>query len=127
MSSVILADRDPLYAWFVTEALLAAGVPVTWFRSATAAVTLAAAGADGEGLLLMDADTWLAEAAPPDHPGPPSGSRAVLLGWPFDQRPPAGFAVERDKPGDAGALRRLVAVADDRRVAPAETFPGGAG
>jgi hypothetical protein len=106
MSAVILADRDSLYAWFVTEALRTVGVPVTWFRSATAAVAAAAAG-EGDQLLLMDAGTWLAEPAAAVPPLAP----AVLLGWASDRRPPAGFSVEREKPGDAAALRRLVATA----------------
>ena len=129
MSAVILADRDPLYAWFVTEALLAVGVPVTWFRSATPAVALAAAG-DGDRLLLMDAGTWLADAVPGAAAGPLPGAHAVLLGWESDRRPPDGFTVEREKPGDAGALRRLVAAASGSRpgaVAPPEQSPQGAG
>jgi hypothetical protein len=113
MSAVILADSDPLYAWFVTEALHNVGVPVTWFRSARPAVALAAAG-EGDRLLLVDANTWLADPAP----APAS-----------ERRPPDGYVVEREKPGDPGVLCRLVAAASGSRPAsaPVERSPDGAG
>jgi hypothetical protein len=127
MSAVILADSDPLYAWFVTEALHNVGVPVTWFRSARPAVALAAAG-EGDRLLLVDANTWLADPAPAPASGQP-GPSAVLLGWESERRPPDGYVVEREKPGDPGVLCRLVAAASGSRPAsaPVERSPDGAG
>ena len=77
--SVVLVDRDPLYAWFVTEALLAAGTAVTWFRDAASAVAQAPQ-MPKDALLLVDGVTWLtasrgAAAAVDTWP------RAALIGW----------------------------------------------
>ena len=105
--SVVLVDRDPLYAWFVTEALLAAGTAVTWFRDAASAVAQAPQMPE-DALLLVDGVTWLtasrgAAAAVGTWP------RAALIGWDPRTTPPAGFVVLADKPADAGDLRALVA------------------
>jgi len=105
--SVVLVDRDPLYAWFVTEALLAAGTAVTWFRDAASAVAQAPQ-MPTDALLLVDGVTWLtasrgAAAAVDTWP------RAALIGWDPRTTPPAGFVVLADKPADAGDLRALVA------------------
>jgi hypothetical protein len=129
MSAVILADSDPLYAWFVTETLQRVGVPVTWFRSAGPAVALAAAG-DGDRLLLVDANTWLANPAPGPPPGFPARAPAVILGWESERKPPDGYRVTREKPGDTDVLCRLVAEASASGPAGAaavERSPGGAG
>jgi len=81
-ASVVLVDRDPLYAWFVTEALLAGNTTVTWFRDAASAVAHAPQMSE-TALLLVDGVTWLtaprgAAAAADTWP------RAVLIGWVFD-------------------------------------------
>ena len=108
-ASVVLVDRDPLYAWFVTEALLAADTAVTWFRDAGSAVAHAPQMTE-PALLLVDGVTWLtasrgAAAAADTWP------RAVLIGWDPRTTPPAGFVALDDKPADAGDLRALVVAA----------------
>jgi len=108
-ASVVLVDRDPLYAWFVTEALLAADIAVTWFRDAASALAQAPQ-TPAPVLLLVDGVTWLtasrgAVAAAETWP------RAVLIGWDPRTAAPAGFVVLDDKPADAGDLRALVATA----------------
>jgi hypothetical protein len=108
-ASVVLVDRDPLYAWFVTEALLAAGTAVTWFRDAASAVAHAPQMSE-PALLLVDGVTWLtashgAAAAADTWP------HAVLIGWDPRTAPPAGFVAIDDKPNDAGDLCALVAKA----------------
>jgi hypothetical protein len=106
-ASVVLVDRDPLYAWFVTEALSAADTPVTWFRDAASAVENAPE-TPASALLLVDGVTWLTAsrgaAATAD-----AWPRAVLIGWDPRTTPPAGFVALDDKPDDAGDLRALVA------------------
>ena len=57
-ASVVLVDRDPLYAWFVTEALLAGNTAVTWFRDAASAVAQMPQ-LPAPALLLVDGVTWL--------------------------------------------------------------------
>jgi hypothetical protein len=104
---VVLVDRDPLYAWFVTEALLAADTTVTWFRDAASAVAEAPTMPE-PALLLVDGVTWLtasrgAAAAADAWP------RAVLIGWDPRTTAPSGFVVLDHKPADAGQLRALVA------------------
>jgi hypothetical protein len=105
--SVVLVDRDPLYAWFVTEALLAADTAVTWFRDAASAVAHAPE-MPAPALLLVDGVTWLTAsrgaAAAAD-----AWTRAVLIGWDPRTTPPAGFVALDDKPDDAFDLRALVA------------------
>ena len=108
-ASVVLVDRDPLYAWFVTEALLGGDTAVTWFRDAASAVADAAQRPE-PALLLADGVTWLtasrgAAAAADRWP------RALLIGWNPRTPPPPGFTVLDDKPCDAGVLRALVAAA----------------
>jgi len=108
-ASVVLVDRDPLYAWFVTEALLAGNTTVTWFRDAASAVAHAPQMSE-TALLLVDGVTWLtaprgAAAAADTWP------RAVLIGWDPRTTPPAGFVALDDKPSDAGDLCALVAKA----------------
>jgi hypothetical protein len=108
-ASVVLVDRDPLYAWFVTEALLAADTEVTWFRDAASAVAQAPQMPE-PALLLVDGVTWLtasrgAAAAAGTWP------RAVLIGWDPRTTPPSGFSVLDDKPSDAATLCALVAQA----------------
>jgi hypothetical protein len=108
-ASVVLVDRDPLYAWFVTEALLAVDTAVTWFRDAASAVANAPRMPE-PGLLLVDGVTWLtasrgAAAAAETWP------RAVLIGWDPRTTPPAGFVALDDKPDDAGDLCAMVAAA----------------
>ena len=106
-ASVVLVDRDPLYAWFVTEALLTAGATVTWYRDAATAVAQAPE-MPPPALLLVDGATWLAAsrgaAAAAD-----AWPRVVLIGWDPRTTPPAGFAALDDKPADAADLRALVA------------------
>jgi len=107
--SVVLVDRDPLYAWFVTEALLAANTAVTWFRDAASAVAHVPQ-IPAHALLLVDGVTWLtasrgAAAAADAWP------HAVLIGWDPRTTPPAGFVALDDKPNDAGDLCALVAKA----------------
>lgn len=109
MASVVLVDRDPVYAWFVTEALLSADTPVTWFRDAASAVAHAAE-MSAAALLLVDGVTWLtasrgAAAAADTWP------HAVLIGWDPRTTPPAGFVALDDKPDDAADLRALVVAA----------------
>ena len=106
-ASVVLVDRDPLYAWFVTEALLARDTAVTWFRDAASAVAHSAPMPEPT-LLLVDGVTWLtaphgAAAAADTWP------HAVLIGWDPRTTPPAGFVALDDKPNDAGDLCALVA------------------
>ena len=108
-ASVVLVDRDPLYAWFVTEALLAADTTVTWFRDAASAVAQAPQMAE-PALLLVDGVTWLT-AARGAAAAADTWPRAVLIGWDPRTTPPSGFVVLADKPCDAGALRALVAEA----------------
>jgi len=106
-ASVVLVDRDPLYAWFVTEALLAADTAVTWFRDAAAAVAHVPQMPE-PALLLVDGVTWLTAsrgaAAAAD-----TWRHAVLIGWDPRTAPPAGFTTLDDKPNDAGDLCALVA------------------
>ena len=100
--SVVLVDRDPLYAWFVTEALLAAGTAVTWFRDAASAVAQAPQ-MPKDALLLVDGVTWLT-ASRGAAQAAESWPHAVLIGWDPRSAPPAGFVALDDKPDDAGAL-----------------------
>ena len=111
-ASVVLVDRDPLYAWFVTEALVASGTAVTWLRDADTALAVASRMPEPL-LLLVDGVTWLSamrtgRAADADRTWP----RALLVGWdPRSVPPPAGFDVHDDKPDDPGSLRALIATA----------------
>ena len=106
--SVVLVDRDPLYAWFVTEALsprhggdlvsrrgIGGGPARRWSRrcSLVGGVTANATAPRGA---AAAADTW---------------RRAVLIGWDPRTTPPAGFVALGDKPNDAGDLCALVAKA----------------
>jgi hypothetical protein len=119
-TSVVLVDRDPLYAWFVTEALLQADTAVTWFRDAASAVA-SAPEMPAAALLLVDGVTWLTAergAAAADD----TWRRAILIGWDPRTPAPAGFVAVGDKPGDAGDLRALVAGA--LSAAPAARAPG---
>ena len=124
-AQVVLVDRDPLYAWFVTEALLGGDTAVTWFRDAASAVAEAPQMPE-PALLLADGVTWLtasrgAAAAADTWP------RALLIGWNRMTTPPAGFTVLDDKPCDAGALRALVAQARASSDAAHATGPAGNG
>jgi hypothetical protein len=110
-ASVVLVDRDPLYAWFVTQALVASGTPVTWFRDAATAMALADR-IPGPALLLVDGVTWLAGmGAGRQDAASPTWPRGLMVGWDPRRTPPLGFEVLDDKPGDATSLRALVAAA----------------
>jgi len=105
--SVVLVDRDPLYAWFVTEALLAGNTTVTWFRDAASAVAHAPQMSE-PALLLVDGVTWLT-ASRGAAQAAEAWPHAVLIGWDPRSAPPVGFVALDDKPDDAGDLRALVA------------------
>jgi hypothetical protein len=106
-ASVVLVDRDPLYAWFVTEALHASGLSVTWFRDAGSALASAATIAE-PALLLVDGATWLSG---PRRAAAAIWPHALIVGWDVAAPPPAGFRVRDDKPGDAHTLQAAVAEA----------------
>jgi hypothetical protein len=115
-SSVVLVDRDPLYAWFVTEALLAADTAVTWFRDAASAMAQAPQMPE-PALLLADGLTWLTDSRGGASAAADTWPRAVLIGWDSRTVPPAGFATLDAKPADAGYLQALVAEAQASAVA----------
>ena len=106
-ATVVLVDRDPLYAWFVAEALVDGDTAVTWFRDAASAVAEAPRMPE-PALLLADGVTWLT-AARGAAAAARTWPRAMLIGWNPRTTPPPGFTVLDDKPCDAGALRALVA------------------
>jgi len=106
-ASVVLVDRDPLYAWFVTEALLAGNTAVTWFRDAASAVAQMPQ-LPAPALLLVDGVTWLT-ASRGAAQAAEAWPHAVLIGWDPRSAPPVGFVALDDKPDDAGDLRALVA------------------
>jgi hypothetical protein len=108
MAPVVLVDRDPLYAWFVTQAL-GGDAAVTWFRDAASAVAEAPRMPE-PALLLADGVTWLT-AARGAAAAAGTWPRAMLIGWNPRTTPPSGFTVLDDKPSDAAALRALVAQA----------------
>ena len=128
-ASVVLVDRDPLYAWFVTEALLAADTAVTWFRDAASAV--AHAPADSGARAAAGRRRHLAHGVARRRAAADAWPRAVLIGWDPRTTPPAGFVALDDKPDDAGDLRALVAALAPRLVRTgahaAETSANGAG
>ena len=121
-ASVVLVDRDPLYAWFVTEALGGGGTAVTWFRDAASAVAEAPRMPE-PALLLVDGVTWLT-AARGAAAAAGTWPRAMLIGWNPRTTPPPGFTVLDDKPCDAAALRALVARAQDSSAAAYEAAIG---
>jgi hypothetical protein len=111
--TVGIVDADPLYRWFVTEALSARGIDGVEFATVAAAARFAE-GHPAADLLLIDHQTLTDECAnrPPDLAALVRGSSCVLLSTaePGGALPQLGVVVVEKPAG----LETLMGLVDDR-------------